>query len=482
MYKKFKNSINRWNTRFIKSTVDNKTQDYFDVIDNTSFLQGAQCFRARLDALEQGWTDHKSCWCGKPVYFKGFWRDTCSIKCTHKSPERISRMVSGRDIEKSNQKRKETMVNKYGVEFSSQRESFKENARNRVYSEETILRMRKNALENQFGYIDRELLQPDNVRELNKKYTVPVIAKMCRCSPSYVHRLMSIWGIQPNGFANSSLPEKILSDHIKNLGFDIICGSRRLLGDRREIDIFVPSKNLGIEVNGLRFHSEVQGGKTRTYHIDKTESAIQNGIELLHFTDYEILNQEDIVKSMISTKLGVSKRIFARKCTLKEIDRKSANQFFSETHIQGGIHNSNLNLAIMYDNEIVACSAFGRTRFTNEANLELLRFSSRLNTVVVGGLSKILSYIKEPVISYADRRYSLGKSYSACGFKHLRNSKPGYTYIVNGNLESRMKYQKHKLPKLLNTFDSSLTEWENMKCNGYDRIWDCGNMVFLRDR
>ena len=38
-----------------------------------------------------------------------------------------------------------------------------------------------------------------------------------------------------------------------------------------------------------------------------------------------------------------------------------------------------------------------------------------------------------------------------------------------------MSFQKHKLNKILNKFESNLTEWKNMQLNGYDRIWDCGN-------
>jgi len=36
---------------------------------------------------------------------------------------------------------------------------------------------------------------------------------------------------------------------------------------------------------------------------------------------------------------------------------------------------------------------------------------------------------------------------------------------------------KHKLTKL-KTFNNKLSEWENMKNNNYDRIWDCGNYIF----
>jgi len=34
------------------------------------------------------------------------------------------------------------------------------------------------------------------------------------------------------------------------------------------------------------------------------------------------------------------------------------------------------------------------------------------------------------------------------------------------------------LSKRLKTFDENKTEWENMKNNKYDRIWDCGNAVY----
>jgi hypothetical protein len=48
-------------------------------------------------------------------------------------------------------------------------------------------------------------------------------------------------------------------------------------------------------------------------------------------------------------------------------------------------------------------------------------------------------------------------------------------------LESRIKYQKHKLKDVLSIFDGEKTEYENMKNNGFRRIYDCGNMVFEKN-
>ncbi len=50
--------------------------------------------------------------------------------------------------------------------------------------------------------------------------------------------------------------------------------------------------------------------------------------------------------------------------------------------------------------------------------------------------------------------------------------------MKNGKRFSRLQFQKHKLKNILENFDPNLTEWENMQLNGFDRIWDCGNLVF----
>ena len=47
-------------------------------------------------------------------------------------------------------------------------------------------------------------------------------------------------------------------------------------------------------------------------------------------------------------------------------------------------------------------------------------------------------------------------------------------------LLSRLNFQKHKLEKKLEFFDPEKSEYENMKANGYFRIFDCGNMVFVK--
>lgn len=75
----------------------------------------------------------------------------------------------------------------------------------------------------------------------------------------------------------------------------------------------------------------------------------------------------------------------------------------------------------------------------------------------------------------------MGNLYSAIGFKLDKISPPNYWYFKRSKLESRVKYQKHKLKHLLETYDETKSEVQNMHDNGYGRIFDCGNLVFVKN-
>ena len=131
---------------------------------------------------------------------------------------------------------------------------------------------------------------------------------------------------------------------------------------------------------------------------------------------------------------------------------------------------------------------FSKPRFDKRHEWELVRFCSKIGWHIPGAAGKLLkaferAYAPKSLVSYADRRWSTGNLYKALGFRFVRNSLPNYWYFKNPSLrlESRIKYQKHRLKGLLPKFDENKTEVENMKANGYSRIFDCGNMVFVKE-
>ncbi len=246
-----------------------------------------------------------------------------------------------------------------------------------------------------------------------------------------------------------------------------------------ELDIVIPSLKIAIEYNGLYWHSETKL-KDKKYHLKKLEMCQEKGYRLIQIFDDEWLNKSDIVKARLKHILCKTKPVYARKCTVKEIDTKLAHNFVDNNHIQG-YTGSSIKLGAFYNDELIAVMTFAKLSVSkgskNKDNQwELSRFCC--SVPVVGIASKMLEYFKrnykwEKIISYSDRRWNTGNLYNSIGFKFVSYTKPNYWYFKIGESKRyhRFNFRKNKL------FGEG-TEWEIMKKNGYDRIWDCGNAKY----
>jgi putative hef-like homing endonuclease len=275
-----------------------------------------------------------------------------------------------------------------------------------------------------------------------------------------------------------SAVENEVYEYVKSLYVDVIQSDWNLISPK-QLDLYIPSKKLAIEIDGVYWHCNKF--KDKNYHMEKTELCESKGVQLLHIFDIEWndRNKQKIWKSVIKHKLGLTEnKIYARKCKVVEIDRQTAFNFCEQNHLQGGIKGP-INLGLFYEGELVQVAVISTPRFNKNYKYELLRLCSKLDTTVIGGASKLLKNYSS-LISYANRRWSAGNVYNQSGFKLLNISSPNYFYLVNGKLESRNGWQKHKLKDKLNAFDENLTEQENMKANGINWIYDCGNITFYK--
>ena len=299
------------------------------------------------------------------------------------------------------------------------------------------------------------------------------------CYDSTYHKHCNIcYPIQPN----KSTDEILLARFLSNFKYEIKCNLRNIIHPF-EIDIYIPEKKLAIEYDGIYYHQYDGSIKSKDYHLNKTLQCEKQGIQLIHVFENEWKLKQDIVKSRLKNLLGVyDKVIYARKCEVREVPSKESILFQEENHLQGAV-NAKVNLGLYLDNELISLMTFGKCRFDKKHEWEMLRFCSKLGYHIVGGAGKLLKYFErswkpKSLVSYADRRWSQGKLYKALGFKLNHASGPNYWYFKNLKLESRIKYQKYKLKDILEVFDESKTEVENMIANGYHMIYDCGNLVF----
>lgn len=86
-----------------------------------------------------------------------------------------------------------------------------------------------------------------------------------------------------------SKTELILYNIVKEICNDAILNYRKL--SKRELDIYIPSKQIAIEYNGTYWHSIESGTKT-DFHLNKSIECRNNGIRLIHIYEFEDFEQQ----------------------------------------------------------------------------------------------------------------------------------------------------------------------------------------------
>jgi very-short-patch-repair endonuclease len=284
-----------------------------------------------------------------------------------------------------------------------------------------------------------------------------------------------------------SFLEREVCDFVKKIDPNIKEQDRNIISPM-ELDIVSERHKIAIEIDGLYWHSESSGKKNKFYHLLKRKNTNNNGYKLIQIFEDEWIEKQKIVKSRIKNLFNKNfRKIYARKCIVKEISSDLKSKFLKKYHIQGN-DKSNLHLGLFYKNRLISVMTFNPYRIAlgNKSKkdcYELTRFCSIFNFSIVGGASKLLKYFEKKykpkeIISYADRRWSDGNLYKLLNFNLVGETQPNYWYIIRNQRKHRFAYRKSELPKLLKIYDQNLTEWDNMQLNGYDRIWDCGSLKF----
>jgi len=282
----------------------------------------------------------------------------------------------------------------------------------------------------------------------------------------------------------TSIGEQLLYEFIsKILPNEKIINNDRTIINPFELDVYVPNKKIAFEYNGLWYHSE-KNGKDKDYHINKTNKCGEKGIRLIHIFEDEWIFKRKIVEERIKYILNIvenKQKIFARKCEIKEIDYKTKNDFLLKNHLQGA-DKSIIKLGAFYNNILVSIMTFSKGNISKgskhiEGKWELNRFCSDSNCLVVGIAGKLLSYFKKnyvwnEIFSYADLRWSEGNVYFKLGFDLDYATKPNYWYIKDFKRFHRFSLRKkYDDPK-------NITEKLLRLSEGYQIIWDCGNLKF----
>lgn len=223
-----------------------------------------------------------------------------------------------------------------------------------------------------------------------------------------------------------------------------------------------------IDVDGFLYHSDEY--KPEYFHSDKREYYESVGIPLLQFQQDEIVYKYEIVESIIKSKIGlIEDRIFARNCILTEISHKIAKSFIEQHHLMGASATGKA-IGLFFNGELVSVLTYKKYK----TGIDIVRFCTKKNTIVVGSLSKCVKWLERNVPadfiqSFVDMRYGNGNSLKVIGFK-LVSCKPGFKW-TNG---------KETFHRSQCAATDTMTEKEHAFSKGWKKLHDAGQAKYVK--
>lgn len=166
-----------------------------------------------------------------------------------------------------------------------------------------------------------------------------------------------------------------------------------------------------------------------------------------------IVTSADKLISLLKTKLQLNKKIFARQCEIRKVDKETALNFLEKYHLMNATSSAS-NFALYFKEELIALASFSKGRKMNrleehQRSYELIRFCTKAGYTVTGGLSKLLHYFCEEknagdIMTYVDKQFSDGTSFIRAGFKKHSETLPNY-FLVNRKTFSRIPWERDKV-------------------------------------
>ena len=116
-----------------------------------------------------------------------------------------------------------------------------------------------------------------------------------------------------------------------------------------------------------------------------------NNIKLIQIFSDEWINKKEIVKSRIKNLIGVNEnKIYARKCTIKEITNNDYILFLYNNHLQG-YNSAKIKLGLFYNDELISIMSFSKSRYNKKYEYEIIRYCNKINYSIIGGFNKLFS-------------------------------------------------------------------------------------------
>lgn len=277
---------------------------------------------------------------------------------------------------------------------------------------------------------------------------------------------------------SASFAEKQVADFLTANEVPLVRNDRSVIAPL-EIDILVPELNVGIEFNGLFWHSSEK--KPKDFHHIKYLRCKEAGVHLIQVWEDDWRDRRHLVEDMLLHKLGRSlgSRTYARNTSVVSVGPAVKRKFLEKYHIQGTA-GSSVSLGLLAGDELVAIACFKKCR-KEAADWDMVRYATA--GVVVGGFTKLLRTFcldhSGTIKTFADLTVSDGSLYSETGWTEDGFVPPDYRYVYRGSRYHKFGFRKERFrTDPLLKYRDGLTETELAELNGLKRIYDAGKIRY----
>ena len=242
--------------------------------------------------------------------------------------------------------------------------------------------------------------------------------------------------------------------------------------------------NMLIEIDPTYTHNCLVGTwyggnpKTKEYHRDKTQYAIDNGYKCIHIFDWDNI-------SKISYLLQDKQTLYARKLNIRSVSLDICNEFINKYHLQNSCKGQEVRLGLYLNNELVEIMTFGKPRYNKNYEWELLRLCTKPEYKIVGGAEKLFKhfiskYNPSSIISYCDFSKFSGEVYTRLGFKQKGSITPSKHWSKGNKHITDNLLRQRGYDQLFNAnYGKGTSNEELMIENGWLPIYDCGQITFV---
>ena len=226
--------------------------------------------------------------------------------------------------------------------------------------------------------------------------------------------------------------------------------------NRTELDIYIPSKNIAIEYNGLYWHSEQIRSNTQ-YHYDKWLACKEKNITLIQVWEDVWRDNPQIIKQLLSELLVPSQKIKIEGI-FTMVSEAEARDFLTKNHVNGFLEGT--SYYAMKDTNLNMIAMLVLNEDTSNKNIEIVRYAGSQNNI--DSFGQLIEQI----------RNGWGEEWQLRGASDNMLYED-YLFLANDFIEVEVAEPRrvpiHLNSRILN--ETSLLDYKN-------HVWDAGHTIW----